>query len=987
MARKSVPAPKRRPQSARVLVSLYLPGGQTSTKGRVSLVRKGRSYALRARQPGLFQGQVEPGAYELRASGEGNLVAPPRPLVVPPEGATASAYLGQKRWPYYRLGDSLVPFEPHPELIAIAFPGRRPPVKIIEEQIKTLCEKLPLRPADARADVKVPHMAANGALWLLRLTGSTADTARRRVSDEARRLFGEDARVGLPVDLAPGRLKVLDDNFVVRFKDAVKPDQIEDLAAKAGARVLRGFIQAGNARLLAFQRGGWRDHLAQIEAWFEAGLIVYGEPDLIAEITDDVFPATPPDDPSYGTQANLTLQNADDAWIYLNGVDPTRTLGSPAVYVMTLDRGVLVGHTDIGGNLTDGTGQLATCYDFVGMQPCSAPGYATDTSHGMGVFGIIAALTNNTTMLAGIAPNTHQIGLKRPDLQSVNYPDILLWAAGFTTGNATPGWPAEPIANPADIISCSHGVDGLALSGLMDDTFKYLSTYGRNGKGTLVIYSAGNASQLITGFRTWAAHPRTMAISNSDQPDGLGVERLNPTSNFGPEIDICAQGNNAPSLSNNGGTQIFGGTSAAAPTVAAAAALMLSVEPALSWVGLRDFLRQTAVQIDPANADPVGQWVGGFSQWYGFGRLDIQAAVQQSDTFDPGDVRLIVRDNLADNGLVVPTGGTFWHSPDLWVRQSDPAVDPIGDPAFGDAPPDEPAAFGADNYVRVRVTNAGTAASSTFYVRAYLTHWAGTEFLYPASFIPSVNAGNPLPSPLVAATYLIGEQTGNNLAAGATQIFNFLWPSALVPPEEVDGVHWHPCLLAEVSPHTGVAPSGNLVIDRSNIAQRNITIAYADDEDDQETIAVIGHEDDDARIKRVVVYRGTIPKRSPIWIRFLDRRVEAAVLKGLADPKDTAPGARPHDMPCCCGGGAGRAPRGRADQVRVDRRRGYRVFRMQGAGPMVIDVPMVSGPLTAIVLGSSLSMGEIAREYECVLGEQDLNGRALGAVALRLVRR
>ena len=291
-------------------------------------------------------------------------------------------------------------------------------------------------------------------------------------------------------------------------------------------------------------------------------------------------------------------------------------------------------HPDIAGNLTDGTSQLADCYDFSYLRPCTAPGYTPDNRHGMGVYGIIAAVTNNGNDVAGIAPNTHQLGIERPiPFTSTKYPDMLLWAAGFASGNYSAGWPPEPISPAADIISCSHGADYLCLSGLMDDTFRYLASNGRGGKGTLVIYSAGNGGEVITGARTWAAHPCTMAISNSLQPDAAGVERLDTNfpfpSNFGPEIDICAQGTGSPSLNHTGGEHTLDGTSAAAPAVAAAAALMLSVDPNLTWIELRDKLRQTARKIDPYNLDPNGQWVDGFSWWYGYGRLDIEAAVRE----------------------------------------------------------------------------------------------------------------------------------------------------------------------------------------------------------------------------------------------------------------------------------------------------------------------------------------------------------------------
>ena len=54
---------------------------------------------------------------------------------------------------------------------------------------------------------------------------------------------------------------------------------------------------------------------------------------------------------------------------------------------------------------------MSTCFDFSGMRACSVAGYQPNTSHGMGVYGIIAAATNNADDIAGIASNTHHIGL------------------------------------------------------------------------------------------------------------------------------------------------------------------------------------------------------------------------------------------------------------------------------------------------------------------------------------------------------------------------------------------------------------------------------------------------------------------------------------------------------------------------------------------------------------------------------------------------
>lgn len=985
----------RDPVNVPVRISVHAPNGWPYEKKAAVVLVAGRAHTSlkRVKDTSLYEGSVPPGSYRLRVRA-GDLIAPDRSVEVPGTGHTASAYLGGRDWPKYHYGDNIVPFEPRENLLAVCFEANAPDPRRGSSQIDEIAEKLKLKPFELNAEGEAhPSMAAEGAIWLFKL-GARQD--RANIEAELRRMLGPDARIGMPVDITSKQIKVLDSRFVIRFRDHLRPQDIDALTGEAEADILRGFIQAGNARLIEFRGRSYKEHLQIVEEWYDRDLLVYGEPDLIAEIVDDAFPADAPDDPTYPNQLNLTLQNVDNAWQYLNGVGAALTLGNPAVYVATLDRGVDTDHPDIGGNLTDGTPQLARCYDFSGLRACTAAGYAPDTNHGMGVYGIISALTNNTDDMAGIAPNVHHIGIERPALLSANYPDVLLWAAGFTTGNPSAGWPAEPISPAADIISCSHGSDGTALSGIMNDTLTFLSVYGRGGKGTLVVYSAGNGAgplgariaQLITGFRVWAAHPRTLAISNSLQPDGGGVERIetNPfgPSNFGPEIDICAQGTGARSLNATGGEQTFGGTSAAAPTVAAAAALMLSAEPNLTWVNVRDMLRNTAVVIDGANTNPVGQWVGGFSQWYGFGRLDVDAAVQAADAFDPGTVNLLIRDNQSDMGTMVPTGGTFWRSPDLWVRNADPATDPIGNPAYTVDPPHQPAISGVDNWVRVRVRNAGSAPSANVFVRVYLTHFPGSQFVYPADYIPSINTGAPIPSPLVQATYIIGEQMINTLAAGANVILNFPWPAALVPPELVGGTKWHPCLLAEASPHTGPAPSGNLVIDNTNLAQRNMSVTYSDDDGaPYEMTGVIGNEADDSRFRRIVVHCGNLPKKAKVWVRFLDSKVERAVLKwlsGAAEPT-TPVGYR---CACCC---SEEATQTRRSDLRVETVNGRRRFCLTSGSRLILDVPMVGGAFTPVVVGVQIPQGSLMGTFDVPLVEHDMNDRILGAFSLEIAPR
>ncbi|WP_430408462.1 S8 family peptidase [Kordia sp.] len=960
---------KRKPKNVTVVISVHNPGGTLYEKD--ALVRLGRTKLKKTKGQNFYRAEIPKGKYKLSVTA-GDMLAPSRILEVTGRNEIIPVYLGKKGWPSYRMGQNRVPFQPEEKLVGLIFETKPPSEKKSKDLIKKVSKQFKLQPLKLKNE-KGTNIAGDGAIWMFKLkTAKDYDKIKAGIA----KLLGRDVRIGIPVDMGKDQIKLIDNRFVVRFKDHLKPKAIDALIEKAGGRILRGFIQAGNAYLIEFLKGNWKNHLDLMESWYKEDIVVYAEPDIVAEIVDDVFPADPPNDTLYGTQANLTLQNADQAWQFLNGIDPNITLGSTNVTVCSLDRGIDTDHPDIGGNLTDGNPQLSQCYDFSGMQPCTVPGYAPDSSHGMGVYGIIAASTDNNSGVAGIAPNTHQIGLERPLVSSANYGDVLLWAAGFTTGNTTAGWPVEPIANGADIISCSHGQNGLALSGIMDDTFEYLSTYGRGGLGTLVVYSAGNGSQSITGVRTFATHPRTLAISNSMQPNGLGVEVLRATSNFGPEIDICAQGDSAPSLNDVGGTQTFGGTSAAAPTVAAAAALMLSVEPQLTWINLRDILRNTAVVIDGANVDPVGQWVGGFSQWYGFGRLDILAAVQGANDFDTGAVNLVIRDNLSDDGSVVPTGGTFWRSPDIWIRNADPAVEGLADPAYGVNPPNQNAVSGTDNWVRVRVKNEGTTASSNFYVRLYLSHFAGSQFVYPDDFIPSGNPGDPIPNPLVQGTYLIGEEFVTTQASGDEIIYDFQWPATMVPPETVGGTSWHPCLLAEVSPHTGPTPSGNLVIDNSNLGQRNITIDYTDDSTDDvyEATGVVGNMTDKSAMKRLVLHKGKLPKKSIIWMRFLDKRVEKSVLELLRKN----PSYKDYNMKLT----AEQNTCKKANAL-VKSKNGRTYFYTRDSR-LIVNVPMINGRLTPVVIGTEFSDKAGRDGKELVLIEENMSSLQLGGFALRI---
>ena len=98
----------------------------------------------------------------------------------------------------------------------------------------------------------------------------------------------------------------------------------------------------------------------------------------------------------------------------------------------------------------------------------------------------------------------------------------------------------------------------------------------------------------------------------------------------------------------------FSGTSAAAPNASGAVALLLETQPDLTWRDVKHILARTARKIDP-DVEPVRIAFGGkpavlrhgwianaagynFHNWYGFGAVSVDAAVELARTITPNNL-------------------------------------------------------------------------------------------------------------------------------------------------------------------------------------------------------------------------------------------------------------------------------------------------------------------------------------------------------------
>ena len=112
----------------------------------------------------------------------------------------------------------------------------------------------------------------------------------------------------------------------------------------------------------------------------------------------------------------------------------------------------------------------------------------------------------------------------------------------------------------------------------------------------------------------------------------------------------------------------FSGTSAAAPNTAGAIALLLEAQPNLTWRDVKHILAGTARKIDP-DIEPVRIAFGGtpavlrhgwitngagyrFHNWYGFGAVSVDAAVEMARTLTPGNLGALTNAKFTHEGSV-----------------------------------------------------------------------------------------------------------------------------------------------------------------------------------------------------------------------------------------------------------------------------------------------------------------------------------------------
>ena len=340
--------------------------------------------------------------------------------------------------------------------------------------------------------------------------------------------------------------------------------------------------------------------------------VEYAEPDRIMRRTFT------PNDSRYNEQWHYFEAaggiNAPSAWDKATGT---------GVVVAVIDTGYRP-HADLNANIlpgydfisdtfvaNDGNGRDSSALDpgdWINPSECGPGDPATfeaSSWHGTHVAGTVAALTNNSLGVAGVAFNARVVParvLGKCGGFTSDIADAIIWSSGGTVS----GVPAN--ANPAKVISMSLGGGGACGA----TTQSAINTARSNGAS--VIVAAGNSNANAANFSP-ASCAGVVTVAAVGRNGGKASY-----SNFGATVEIAAPGGsggvnsvlstlNAGQMGPTGDSYaLYNGTSMATPHVAGVVALMLSVNNSLTPTQVTTILQSTA-RAFPATCSQCGSGI------------------------------------------------------------------------------------------------------------------------------------------------------------------------------------------------------------------------------------------------------------------------------------------------------------------------------------------------------------------------------------------
>lgn len=255
--------------------------------------------------------------------------------------------------------------------------------------------------------------------------------------------------------------------------------------------------------------------------------------------------------------------------------------GSEEIIIAYLDTGVDRNHEDLRQKIKPGYNTFDKSNDITDYH-----------GHGTHVAGIIGAVTNNLTGIAGLSWKNPIMPVKVLDENGEG--SIFEIASGII-------WATD---HGAKVINMSLGDS--EHSEMLYEAIRY--AYERD---VVLIAAAGNDNVETPMYPS--AYEEVIAVAAVNEQ-----EQKAEFSNYGQHIDVAAPGENIPSTFLDSQYVFMSGTSMAAPHVTGFAGLLRALKPNLTNDEIMEVIKITTKDLGEEGHDP----------YYGYGLINIQAAME-----------------------------------------------------------------------------------------------------------------------------------------------------------------------------------------------------------------------------------------------------------------------------------------------------------------------------------------------------------------------
>ena len=453
----------------------------------------------------------------------------------------------------------------------------------------------------------------------------------------------------------------MSDYFYVKLKKPSDFEKLKQLTKENHVRIIEQNRFMPLWYTLRCTKRTKRNTLEVANSFFETGLFSSSSPDFLENHTllypksnadlhlrqlrqtntdnDPEGPAPCSNDPDFDKLWGL--RNDANPSIDINACEAWEITEGEGVKVAIIDTGIALDHPDLIDNIS------SLSYDTdTDSSPSQIRGDVDPRdsfsllirNQGTHIAGIIGAVKDNNIAVVGVAPQSTLMSISNSFLgrnpETTDTPKSRMDRANGIN------WAWK---HGADVINNSWF--SLAQFDAIDDAITNALTQGRDGKGTVLVFSAGVQYSREEGSDFSVAYPANL------NPDiiavGGGINKYgfkSPLGRYGDKLDVVAPGIGITStyyLYNDQltseGRILTTGNELSAAFVSGVAALVLSVNPCLTVHQVNDIIEQTAQKINPIGEDGMDRYSyttheskpnGTWDNEIGYGLVDAYAAVQ-----------------------------------------------------------------------------------------------------------------------------------------------------------------------------------------------------------------------------------------------------------------------------------------------------------------------------------------------------------------------